>query len=95
MQENFDKLSIQSIQQYAFLNDDQILTLKTINKMNQNELQEIFFKINNNYSDGFQLGNEAYQKSINNRRDCAQGQLEMNKSLYDGIFTNEITEITG
>ena len=51
MQENFDKLSIQSIQQYAFLNDDQILTLKTINKMNQNELQEIFFKINNNYSD--------------------------------------------
>ena len=23
MQENFDKLSIQSIQQYAFLNDDQ------------------------------------------------------------------------
>ena len=95
MQENFDKLSIQSIQQYAFLNDDQILTLKTINKMNQNELQEIFFKINNNYSDGFQLGNEAYQKSINNRRDCAQSQLEMNKSLYDGIFTNEITEITG
>ena len=45
MQENFDKLSIQSIQQYAFLNDDQILTLKTINKMNQNELENFEIKM--------------------------------------------------